>query len=261
MKPVLTADEYRRIDKAYEGDLIQAMDRAGYAVALAAVRAGAGYGTRVVVLAGPGNNGGDGYVAARYLKQRGVSVEVQAFSPPRTPEAIDAAAKARSVGVRTADFGVPADEDLVIDAIFGGGGRTELPESIVRWMDTDSNIVSVDYPTGLDPNTGNVESVAFHAVETVTFGALKTGHVRGLGPDYCGTVTIADIGINGGETKHVHCREGDRRPTTPERSKCPQVVCRSCPDRRWVNRHDRCLGVCRAERSQIRGRFGCRRLA
>ena len=198
MKPVLTADEYRRIDKAYEGDLIQAMDRAGYAVALAAVRAGAGYGTRVVVLAGPGNNGGDGYVAARYLKQRGVSVEVQAFSLPRTPEAIDAAAKARSVGVRMADFGVPADEDLVIDAIFGGGGRTELPESIVRWMDTDSHIVSVDYPTGLDPNTGNVESVAFHAVETVTFGALKTGHVRGQGPEYCGTVTVVDIGINGG---------------------------------------------------------------
>ena len=50
------------MDKAYTGDLIEAMDRAGYAVALAAVRAGGGYGKRVVVLAGPGNNGGDGYV-------------------------------------------------------------------------------------------------------------------------------------------------------------------------------------------------------
>ena len=209
MKPVLTADEYRRIDKAYEGDLIQAMDRAGYAVALAATRAGAGYGTRVVVLAGPGNNGGDGYVAARYLKARGVDVEIQSFAYPKTTEAIDAAAKARSVGVRMADFDVPGNEDLVVDAIFGGGGRSDLPESIVRWMDTDSPVVSVDYPTGLDPNTGNVESVAFHAVETVTFGALKTGHVRGLGPDYCGTVTIADIGINGGEPSMFIAEKGD----------------------------------------------------
>ncbi|MGH3649744.1 MAG: NAD(P)H-hydrate epimerase, partial [Acidimicrobiia bacterium] len=86
MKPVLTADEYRRVDKAYEGDLIQAMDRAGHAVALAAVRAGASYGSRVVVLAGPGNNGGDGYVAARYLKTRGAAVEVHALAPPSTPE-------------------------------------------------------------------------------------------------------------------------------------------------------------------------------
>lgn len=83
VKPVLTADEYRRVDKAYEGDLIQAMDKAGYAVALAAARAGAGYGKRVIVLAGPGNNGGDGYVAARYLKARGADLEVQALAPPQ----------------------------------------------------------------------------------------------------------------------------------------------------------------------------------
>ena len=211
MKPVLTDDEYRRIDKAYKGDLIQAMDRAGYAVALAAVRAGAGYGSRVVVLAGPGNNGGDGYVAARYLKKRGVSVEVQALSLPRTPEAIDAASKARSVGVRVSEIGVPGEEDVVVDAIFGGGGRTELPGPIVRWMDTNSRMVSVDYPTGLDPNTGNVESMAFRAIETVTFGALKTGHVRGQGPDYCGLVTTVDIGINGGEPS-MFIAEADDAP-------------------------------------------------
>ena len=128
MKPVLTADEYRRVDKAYEGDLIQAMDKAGYAVALAAARVGAGYGKRVVVLAGPGNNGGDGYVAARYLKARGADVEVQALAPPKTTEAIDAAAKARAVGVRIVELGEPDDSDVIVDALFGGGtdyiGRT-----------------------------------------------------------------------------------------------------------------------------------------
>jgi NAD(P)H-hydrate epimerase len=217
VKPVLTADEYRRIDSAYDGDLIQAMDRAGYAVALAAVRAGVGYGSRVVVLAGPGNNGGDGYVAARYLKTRGASVEVRAFSPPRTREAIDAAAKARSVGVRIADFGAPGDEDVVIDALFGGGGRGELPDSITRWMDTDSRVVSVDYPTGLDPNTGNVENTAFRAVETITFGTLKTGHVRGQGPNFCGRVTPVDIGINGGEPSMFIAEPTDARRPQRER--------------------------------------------
>ena len=121
MKPVLTADEYRRVDKAYEGDLIQAMDRAAYAVALATARAGAGYGKRVVVLAGPGNNGGDGYVAARYLKARGADVEVQALAPPKTTEAIDAATNGDAVGVRIVELGEPDDSNVIFDALFGGG--------------------------------------------------------------------------------------------------------------------------------------------
>ena len=95
MKPILTAEEYRRVDQAYTGDMDQAMDRAGFAVALAAARLGAGYGKRVVVLAGPGNNGGDGYVAARYLRRRGAAVEVHALTTPRAPEALRAAALAR----------------------------------------------------------------------------------------------------------------------------------------------------------------------
>ncbi len=198
VKPVLTADEYRRVDKAYEGDLIQAMDKAGYAVALAAARAGAGYGKRVVVLAGPGNNGGDGYVAARYLKARGVDVEIQALAPPKTIEAIDAATKARAGGVRIVELRQPDNRAVVIDALFGGGARSGLPDSVTAWMDTQAPVIAVDYPTGLDSNTGIVEDRSFRAAETVTFGALKTGHVLGQGPDYCGRVTVADIGIDGG---------------------------------------------------------------
>ncbi|MCH8971430.1 MAG: NAD(P)H-hydrate epimerase, partial [Acidobacteria bacterium] len=165
MKPVLTADEYRRVDKAYEGDLTQAMDKAGYAVALAAARAGAGYGKRVVVLAGPGNNGGDGYVAARYLKARGADVEVQALAPPKTTEAIDAATKADAVGVRIVELGEPDDSDVIVDALFGGGTRSGLPDSVTAWMDTEVPVIAVDYPTGLDPNTGIVEDRRFYLVD------------------------------------------------------------------------------------------------
>ena len=217
MKPVLSAEEYNRVDKAYTGDLIQAMDRAGYAVALAAVRAGAGYGKRVIVLAGPGNNGGDGYVAARYLKARGCAVKVGAFAAPATVEAIDAANKASSAGVPISGFGKPEEADVVVDALFGGGVRGGLPIEIRAWMETTSPVVAVDYPTGLDPNTGKVEEATFRAVETVTFQTLKTGHVKGAGPDYCGKVTVVDIGIQGGEPAMFVADEGDA--PRPERSR------------------------------------------
>jgi NAD(P)H-hydrate epimerase len=219
VKPVLTASEYRRIDQAYEGDLVVAMDKAGFAVTLAAARAGAGYGKRVVVLAGPGNNGGDGYVAARYLRQRGADVEVQTLGLPKTPEAVDAASKARAAGVRMVEIGEPSRADVVIDALFGGGVRKGLPDSVAAWMDTDAPVVAVDYPTGLDPDTGRVPERAFRAVETVTFGTLKTGHLLHDGPDYCGMVTVTDIGITGGEPALFVAEESDAlRPARPRRA-------------------------------------------
>ncbi len=209
MKPVLTADEYGRVDKAYSGSLVEAMDRAGHAVALAAVRAGAGYGKRVSVLAGPGNNGGDGYVAARYLRERGVSVSVHALSPPRTDESMDAARKAGQASVPVRPLNGPVDADVVVDAVFGGGSRRGLPEEVVAWMDTPAPVIAVDYPTGLDPDTGRVMGPAFRARETVTFGSIKTGHVLGRGPEHCGKVTVADIGIQGGDPSMFVAEEGD----------------------------------------------------
>mgnify|MGYP002624011387 CR=1 FL=1 len=219
MKPVLTADEYNRIDKAYEGDLDAAMDKAGYAVALAAVRAGAGYGSRVSVLAGVGNNGGDGYVAARYLVARGARVTVHALDLPRSPEASRAARTARAAGVRMTKLAEPDAADLVIDALFGGGVRGGLPLPIFGWIANDAPVVAVDYPTGLDPNTGKVEERAFRAVETVTFGTLKTGHLLADGPDHCGRVTVADIGIDGGEpSMYVATAEDTERPGRARRT-------------------------------------------
>ncbi len=209
MRPLLTAAEYRRVDEAYPGDMSVAMDRAGHAVALAAVRQGAGYGKRVVVLAGPGNNGGDGYVAARYLRGRGAHVEVHALASPATELAKAAATAARDCGVVVRDLEEPVSADLIIDAVFGGGGRPGASASLLAWMDTPDPVVAVDYPTGLDPDTGEVIEKAFHAIETVTFGTMKTGHVRGRGPDHCGTVTVADIGINGGAPSMYIAEESD----------------------------------------------------
>jgi NAD(P)H-hydrate epimerase len=219
MKPILTAEEYRRVDQAYTGDMDQAMDRAGFAVAVSAARLGAGYGRRVVVLAGPGNNGGDGYVAARYLKRRGAAVEIHALSEPKAKEAIRAAALARQQGVLLRPLGAVVEADLVIDALFGGGSRGGFSREVLAWMETPAPVLAVDYPTGLDPSTGVVEERAFRAIETVTFGALKTGHVRGEGPEHCGVVTVADIGIDGGKPSMWLAEESDApRPTRHRRT-------------------------------------------
>jgi NAD(P)H-hydrate epimerase len=217
--PVLTAEEYRRVDQAFTGDLDAAMDQAGLAVALAAVRHGAGYGKRVVVLAGPGNNGGDGYVAARYLARRGANVVVEALADPKTPEAIRAAGLARSAGIRIVEMGPPGPADLVIDAVFGGGSRSDLPAVLEAWTETPAPVIAVDFPTGLDPNTGEAKGHVFSAVETVTFQYLKTGHVKGDGPDVCGVVTVVDLGIEGGEPSMWLAGEEDApRPSRIRRS-------------------------------------------
>jgi NAD(P)H-hydrate epimerase len=217
--PVLTAEEYRRVDQAFTGDLDAAMDQAGLAVALAAVRHGAGYGKRVVVLTGPGNNGGDGYVAARYLARRGANVVVEALADPKTPEAIRAAGLARSAGIRIVEMGPPGPADLVIDAVFGGGSRSDLPAVLEAWTETPAPVIAVDFPTGLDPNTGEAKGHVFSAVETVTFQYLKTGHVKGDGPDVCGVVTVVDLGIEGGEPSMWLAGEEDApRPSRIRRS-------------------------------------------
>jgi hydroxyethylthiazole kinase-like uncharacterized protein yjeF len=219
VRPILTAEEYRRVDQAYGGDLDAAMDQAGLAVALAAVRHGAGYGSRIVVLAGPGNNGGDGYVAARYLTERGAAVEIQALSEPKTPQAVRAAGLARSAGVRVVAMGHPTAADLVIDAIFGGAGRSDLPQVVKEWTKTEAPVIAVDFPTGLDPDTGEIDGAVFTAVETVTFQYLKTGHVKDDGPDVCGTVTVIDLGIEGGEPSMWLAEEEDApRPARGRRT-------------------------------------------
>lgn len=206
------------MDQAYTGDLDAAMDHAGLAVALAAVRRGAGYGKRVVVLAGPGNNGGDGYVAARYLARRGADVTVHALAEPKTPQAIRAAGMAKAVGIRTVEMGAPVPADLVIDAVFGGSGRS-VPPVVEAWTESPAPVIAVDFPTGLDPDTGEVRGRVFSAVETVTFQYLKTGHVKDDGPDVCGIITLVDLGIEGGEPSMWLADEDDApRPARERRS-------------------------------------------
>ncbi len=209
MIPVLTPEMAAAADRASDDPVEVLMERAGVAVARVAAEMGAGYGARVVILVGPGNNGGDGYVAARHLQRRGAAVELQVLEAPRTDAARRAAIEAAKVGVPHGPMGVPRPVDLVIDALFGGGFRQGIPAAVTRWIGSGARVLAVDVPTGLDPGTGKVEHSAFHAERTVTFQALKLGHLFGEGPDRCGDVVIADIGLPAMEPELRLCEDGD----------------------------------------------------
>jgi hydroxyethylthiazole kinase-like uncharacterized protein yjeF len=216
MQPVLTPAASARLDASspVPGPIL--MERAGLGVALAAVELGAGYGTKVTVLAGPGNNGGDGYVAARYLRLRGVAVTVRALAEAKSDDAIWAAGEARAVGVPVRPLGSPTATDLVIDALFGSGFRGVLPEAVVPWTETPAPVLAVDIPSGLDGTTGLAQGPVFRAATTVTFHSLKVGQLIGVGPDVCGHLKVRDIGLAGGDAEFFLTDEGDApRPPRP----------------------------------------------
>jgi NAD(P)H-hydrate epimerase len=211
MKPVITPEESARLDASTTEPVEVLMERAGLAVALAAARMGAQYGTRVLALAGPGNNGGDAYVAARYLHRRGVAVEVRSLALPKGEgsPARKAAAAAVAAGVPVRPLGDPEPCDLVIDGLFGAGFRGALEAPATAWATHPAPTLAIDLPSGLNGSDGTVAGEAFTARRTVTFHALKVGHLFGEGPDRCGEIEVVDIGLKGGEPELRLCEEAD----------------------------------------------------
>ncbi len=216
MIPVLSAAGAAAQDEAAEVPVETLMERAGLAVALGAVAEGAGYGQRVAVLVGPGNNGGDGYVAARYLRRRGADVQVVALAGPRSPAAAAMQKRVLADGIQVRRWTEPFPCDVVIDALFGAGFRGALPGEVMPWIERRPAVVAVDVPSGLDATTGEATGPVFSAVRTVTFQALKIGHLVGSGPDLCGVIDVADIGLPPVEPALRVCEDGDApRPIRP----------------------------------------------
>jgi len=210
MEPIVSVDEMRRIDAETAADIDQLMDAAGNGVALSATAMGAGYGSRVHVIAGRGNNGGDGYVAARYLARRGAAVTVHHLGEPKTDTpAHRAMAAAVSCGVRVIEIGPPERCDLIIDAFAGTGFRGDLPEEVVAWTETNCPVLAIDVPSGMGGDTGTAAGAVFVADRTATFHRHKTGHFLGDGPELCGTVDLYDIGLDGGEPSMYRMTDSD----------------------------------------------------
>lgn len=200
MDPILSVAEMRRVDDETTADIDRLMDAAGYGVAITAAKMGAGYATRVHVIAGRGNNGGDGYVAARYLARRGATVTVHHVGEPDIGTAAHRALLAAvPVGVTVSPIGSPEPGDLLIDAFVGTGFRGELPQEVAAWTHVEYPILAVDVPSGIDGDTGYAAGSVFRAARTATFHMYKTGHFMGDGPDLCGEVDLYDIGLEGGK--------------------------------------------------------------
>lgn len=173
MIPVVTAAEMGAVDRAASEPVEVLIGRAGRAVAAVALdRLGGAYGRRVVVVAGKGNNGADGRAAAKVLARRGVRATVLAAG-----------------GLGAGERLPPCD--LVIDAAYGTGfrGAYAPPDP------GDAPILAVDIPSGIAGDTGEVADGALCAEATVTFQAYKPGLLLGAGPQHCGHVFVADIGL------------------------------------------------------------------
>ena len=168
------------------------MERAGWAVARAARRFGP---CRTLVLCGPGNNGGDGYVAARLLAEIGWPVRVAALAPPRPGS--DAAWAASQWSGPAAAFTPEeaARSALVIDAVFGAGLSREVDGVVAETLAAAPRILAVDVPSGVDGATGAERGRVAQAACTVTFFRRKPGHCLLPGRDLCGELVLADIGI------------------------------------------------------------------
>jgi ADP-dependent NAD(P)H-hydrate dehydratase / NAD(P)H-hydrate epimerase len=193
---LLTPDEMAKADHAapeFGAPSLSLMENAGRAVARAIRRRMPP--TRTLVLCGPGNNGGDGYVVARLLTQEGWPVSVAALAAPRAgSDAGLMAARWRGPkrGFTTAEA---ARAELVIDAVFGAGLSRDLDPAVAEVLAAARRLVAVDVPSGLDGATGAARGHAPCAEATVTFFRLKPGHLLLPGRELCGELVLADIGL------------------------------------------------------------------
>lgn len=166
---------------------------------------------KVTVVCGAGNNGGDGFVTARYLKEAGTSVNVILAGKRRsfTPESKANYERACAIRVPILEWGKPRSRaalikaDIVVDALFGVGLSRPVDGPYARLVDAINQsgrpVISVDVPSGLHATTGRVLGVAVRASRTIALGFAKKGFYRGQGPALCGRVTVVDIGIPPGK--------------------------------------------------------------
>jgi hydroxyethylthiazole kinase-like uncharacterized protein yjeF len=201
---IITPKEMSAIDSdaARSGiDSFRLMTSAGLAVSAAALRLYP-QALRFVVLCGPGNNGGDGYITAAALQKSGAEVAVYALGDPAGLKGDAAHAHSQwAREVETLKAYRPEPGDVVIDALFGAGLSRPVPGEVVFLMQSVTSakipVIAVDLPSGVDGRTGQVLGGSFRASHTVTFMARKPGHLLLPGRALCGSLEVFDIGIPG----------------------------------------------------------------
>ena len=204
MRSAHTVDEVRRA----EGELLAAlpegalMQRAASGLAYAVLDLlGEGYGRRVLLLVGSGDNGGDALYAGAMLARRGAAVEAILLSPDKAhPEGL---AALREAGGRVvADVRAAHAPEVVLDGVVGIGGKGPLREDAAKVVEQLRGVpfVAVDVPSGVDVDTGEVGGPHVEAAVTVTFGTHKIAHLVDPAALACGAVHLVDIGLDLPET-------------------------------------------------------------
>lgn len=251
---LVTVEQMKSIEAASDaaGHSYDAMmERAGAAVAQSIQRRIAVKGKRVLILVGAGNNGGDGLVAAKLLREAGA--EVACYLLKARDDARVAAARAAGafVGALPDDRGLRVlrrfslGADVIVDALFGTGARLPLPADAHKVLNTVKGdldarrarngalvapafpgkasrplVVAVDGPSGMDFDTGALDAGALDADVSVTFAYPKLGHTRFPAADACGELAVADIGTDSALDKEVTLELADAqsiRPLLPAR--------------------------------------------
>ncbi len=157
--------------------------------------------SKILVVVEGGNNGGDGLALARILHGNGYDVEVYwGEILGKTSQAFNAQLEiARKLNIKFADDIVNYGYDVVVDAVFGAGLNRaitgKLADVVNAMNDVDAFKLAVDIPSGIDATNGYVLGTAFRADATITFAIMKMGLLTGMGYEYSGQVTVADIGI------------------------------------------------------------------
>ncbi len=157
---------------------------------------------RIAVVCGPGNNGGDGYVLARWLYDTGLEPRVLALAEPKpATDAARARAALLATGVAVVPFSPETlnDCELIVDALFGTGLERAVdgaPRAAIEAMNASRlPVLALDLPSGLHADAGGVLGAAVRAEATVSFITLKPGQFTGLGPDHCGAISYHDLGV------------------------------------------------------------------
>ena len=183
----------------------QLMERAGLAAAELARELAGSSGRRVVVFAGPGNNGGDAFVLARHLKRWWFNVFVS-FSGERSKLPPDAAAAfdawREAGGEMTPELPPPGASSLVVDGLFGIGLQRDVTGAYaerIAWINaaaSEATVLALDTPSGLESDSGRVLGCAVRATHTIAFIALKPGLLTLEGPEHCGALHLATLDLD-----------------------------------------------------------------
>jgi len=204
---IFLSEEMKRFEKSnfLEKNSYSFMKKAGYKV-FKFIEDNFKKKQSIIVLCGPGNNGGDGFVIAKHLLNKGHKVQVYTLIDAKKYKGNALKAlkefKGRTKKIR---FFKPKKNTLIIDALFGIGIKRKIKgnlEKIIKLLNhADNSVVSVDIPSGISSNNGQILGIAIKADFTVTFHRKKVGHILGHGKEYSGKLKVTDIGFGNKKMK------------------------------------------------------------